>query len=333
MPKPHTWAKFFAGPAAATLLLSFLAAAEILRPDVLASSRTGQWPPLQRQATCFALFTVIALISALISARQKPPGQLRKAPRAVSALVGLGMFSLPSVLFLLTAPWIDGFARLALLTLTPLFAIVFEPYLGGDFTPNRPGQSGSGLQSSSRVAASLAAVAGAALVLPISIPSTFSGGVAFIGVVVASASGAAANCLAVRLANTHEQPSGEKVSSFTPFPVYTGVAATLSFALLSAFIERRAWNQQSWLPELAWSVCIDVPELLLLFWLMHRTTALRMTTRFIFSPLIAILAEAVFLRPVIERRMALGLLLMAIGASWLLFASEGTDEPQSLSLR
>lgn len=71
---------------------------------------------------------------------------------------------------------------------------------------------------------------------------------------------------------------------------------------------------------------LDLMAFALLFWLMRRMTAVRMTTRFLIAPLVANLIGLAFLRPGVQWRGWLGLLLIALGAGWLLFAPK--DEPE-----
>jgi drug/metabolite transporter (DMT)-like permease len=60
-------------------------------------------------------------------------------------------------------------------------------------------------------------------------------------------------------------------------------------------------------------------------------SAVRMTTRFVIAPLLTALFGIILLRPEITLRALLGLLLIAAGAAWLLFAPE--QEPNDPSLR
>ena len=69
----------------------------------------------------------------------------------------------------------------------------------------------------------------------------------------------------------------------------------------------------------------DLVALALLFWLMQRMSAVRMATRFLIAPLLTNLIGIALLRPGVHRRGWTGLLLIAIGSAWLLFAPK--DEP------
>ena len=81
------------------------------------------------------------------------------------------------------------------------------------------------------------------------------------------------------------------------------------------------------MPQLVWAVVVDLPALLLLFWLMRRMSATRMTTRFLIAPLMTNLMDLALLRPVVSGRAGLGLVLVAGSAGWLLLARE--DEPEA----
>ena len=65
-----------------------------------------------------------------------------------------------------------------------------------------------------------------------------------------------------------------------------------------------------------------MPAVILLFWLLPRITATRMTTRFLLAPLIAILISMALNQPRVELRVGLGILLIVAGAAWLLFAPD-----------
>jgi drug/metabolite transporter (DMT)-like permease len=97
--------------------------------------------------------------------------------------------------------------------------------------------------------------------------------------------------------------------------------------------ERPLWKWDTLPPELAWSAAVGLPGLLLLFWLMRWISAVRMTTRFVLAPLFAALFGLVFLRPTMGLRIWLGLLLVAAGAGWLLFAPEEAEGDVSLPLK
>jgi drug/metabolite transporter (DMT)-like permease len=134
---------------------------------------------------------------------------------------------------------------------------------------------------------------------------------------------AAANCGAVKVA--HELP-GNSIASLA---VIAGGTAATGFAAQSALTERMVWKWNTIAPELAWSAAVELPALLLLFWLMRRMSATRMTVRFVLAPLITILIGFVVQQPAIEPRTWLGLFLMTAAAIGILFAPDEVPEAGS----
>ena len=132
----------------------------------------------------------------------------------------------------------------------------------------------------------------------------------------------AANCLAVKAAA--ETP-------ITTMAAIAGATALTCFAILGPLLQREAWTFRGTGPELAWSAAVGLPGLLLLFWLMRRMSAVRMTARFVLAPLITALFGVILFRAEISLRALLGLLLVSTGAGWLLFAPD--EEPDGTSLR
>ena len=290
-------------PTGALLLLCLLWAAASLRSDLLlgTASQTNS-SPLLNQAILLALFAILAATMALVRRGIWPRG--RALLEAV--VLGAGLLALPALLVELAKARVDDSTRVALFSLVPVFAVVLEPYLGSPLqSPQRGG-----------LASALIAVAGTLLIFPVELPRAPMPTVAFCGVIVAVASVAAANCTAVRIAKNQMPPSLSGLAAIS-----TGSAAIL-LALASMAIEHCAWRAAH---IDAWTLP-DFLALTLLFWLMRRTSAVRMTTRFLIAPLTANLVALAFLRPGIQPRAWLGLLLIAIGSGWLLLARE--DEPK-----
>lgn len=295
--------KINAAPTAALLLLSFLWASASLRSDLLPNSTPPvDSSPFLTEATLLAVFAIVSAAAALVRKTQWPRGRAL----VLSALAGIGLFVAPAVLIAVAKGSIDESTRVALFSLVPIFAVVLEPHLG----------SASSIQQRGGLAAGLIAVVGTLLVFPLELPQTLPTAFAFAGIVLAVASIAAANCLAVRLVNDSSPPS-----TFSFAAVAAGSAALILIAL-SAIAERHA---QPALPINPWSA-FDLAGLALLFWLMRRMTAVRMTTRFLIAPLLANLIGLAFLRPGVQLRGWLGLSLIALGSGWLLLAP--AEEPE-----
>lgn len=295
------------------LLLCFLWSLGSLRSDLLPHPVVDILPPLERQVVPFALLAVVAAFIGVTRGAEWPRG------RQVldSMVVGLGLFAVPAGLIAFSKGWISDLTRVALFSLAPVFAVVLEPYIG----------RGSGQQARGGLLAALVAVVGTLCVFPVETPRSMAAGSALCAVILAAACVAAANCRAVAVAN---ESAG---NSTMPMAAIAGATAAAGLAAASALMERGAWRWDALAPELAWSAAVELPGLLLLFWLMRRLSAVRMMTRFVLAPLIAILISMVLLRPSVGLRTWLGLLLVAAGAGWLLCAREDGPEAGTLPLK
>ncbi len=168
--------------------------------------------------------------------------------------------------------------------------------------------------------AALVAVAGTLCIFPIDLPQSSEAGFGLFAVVLATACAAAGNCWGVCAASEAAD------QTMAPFAAITGSVAAIGLAGVSIFTERPVWNWRNFEPDLVWSAAVELPGLLLLFWLMRHMTATRMSTRFLIAPLIANVAGLIVLRARVSVRDGLGLLLIALSAGWLLFAKN--DEPE-----
>lgn len=295
---------------AGLLLLCLLWSLGPLRSDLLANL-VPNVQALERGAISLALLAVVAAV--LVTARRGT------WPRGMqvgnSVLIGLGLFVVPAVVVLLTRQWVPGMTRVVLFSLVPVFAVVFEPHIGG----------GAGQQGRGALAAAMAAMVGMLLVFPMETPSSIAAGFAFCALVLAAACIAAVNCRAVVVASSLH---GE---STAPVAAIAGATGALVLGAASAGTEAFVWRWDLLKLDLAWSVAVDLPALFLLFWLMRTMSAVRMTTRFVLAPLIAALIGMALLRPAVGLRAGVGLLLVALGTGWLLFApEEAADRNDSL---
>ena len=249
-----------------------------------------------------ALFAVISVAAVLARKARWPRGPAIGLP----VLVGIGLFVVPALPIEVAKAYVDDSTRVALFSLVPIFAVVLEPHLGA---PSASQQRGG-------LVAGLIAVVGTLLVFPLELPQTAAAAFAFGGIVAATASVAAANCFAVRIAS---EPAAPSIFAFAA--VATGSGA-VTLGVLSVLLDRHSLSVSIFDPWIAPGLL----TLALLFWLMRRMTAARMTTRFLIAPLLANLIGLAFLRPGVQWRGWLGLSLIAFGSSWLLFAP--ADEPE-----
>ena len=293
---------------AVLLLLCFLLALGAMRSDLFPDSTANSVPPMEREALPFAMLALVAAFVTTVGGAKWPRGQ----QLWVTVVISLGLFVAPAVLVYISHEWVSAFTRVALFSLTPVFTVVFEPYLG----------AGTGSHSRTGLMAALASVVGTLCVFPINLPTSIQAGAAFAAVIVAAVCLAAANCKAV------EVVSASPGIDLEPMAAIAGAAAALGLAVVSAVTEGLAWRVNA--SDFAWSTAVTLPSLFLLFWLMQRMIATRMTTRFVVAPLMAILISVAIDRPSIEPRTWIGLILISGGAGWLLFApDEKLDENSS----
>jgi drug/metabolite transporter (DMT)-like permease len=302
-------------PIAGLLLLSLLWSLDSLRADLFPhpASSLAAHPEtsLATGAISFFLFAILAALFATLRSAPWPPGnQLWSA-----AAVGIGLFAVPAVLVSLSSGWIAATTRVAIFSLVPVFAVVLEPYLVAESAP----------QSRSGLIGALAAVAGTLCIFPLQLPASLAAGSALTALLLAVVSVAAANCRAVHLAHASQ------AKTIAPIAATAALAAAAALAIASACIERTAWRADALLPQFGQAI-LALPSLVLLFWLMRRMTAARMTTRFVLAPFMAVLIGMALEQPSVGLRIGIGLLLVASGAAWLLFAPEQDTDNSSLHL-
>jgi len=300
------------------LLLSLLWAAGSLQSDLLPAIRSASDRSLAADSIPWMLLTVVAAVLAGITRVDSPSRtQLRRA-----VFIALGMFLVPMLLVHASGE-ATGFTRTVLSFMTPVFAAVFEPYLGPVCGSNatRPVQGA--------LFAAVLAVVGSLLVFPFAVPATVH---AFCNLALVTAAVlliAASNCSASRIAPI-------ELNHLAALAAVTGATTATGLLLLSALIEGPKMLSRTLIVEahsvhLLWMIAIQLPALFLLFWLFPRMSATQMTVRYLLGPLFAILLGASLLGSVqqIRIRTWLGLVLITCASAWLLL---GPDEAASATL-
>src|ERR1700761_492466 len=166
--------------AAALLLLCLLWTVGLLRQDALPDWSDSALPPLLGQAVPLGILGLIAYAFVMLRGYPRPGGRLL----LTAAAIGLGLFVFPALLIAGTQGIVHPLTRAALFALTPVFAVVLEPYLGR-------GQLSAG--ENRGLLAALVGFSGALCLFPVGIPESITSAVAFCAVIVASFSVAAAN--------------------------------------------------------------------------------------------------------------------------------------------
>jgi drug/metabolite transporter (DMT)-like permease len=299
-------------PVTALLLLCFLWSLGSLRSDLLPTIFAAGLPTFEREAIHLGALAIVAGMIALVVRAAWPRG--RQLWDAV--LVGLGLFVVPALLGEAAKDSIPDLTRVALYSLAPVFAVAFEPYLG------RLTES----QSKGGLLAALGCVLGTLGVFPLLIPRTLGGAGAFFTIILAVACVAATNCWTVRFVSELPLKSGAAAAAIA------GATGAVALTVASLVSEQPTWGGPIIGPEIAWTTAVELPALLLLFWLMRRMSAVRMTTRFVVAPLIVNIVGFLVLRPSLRLRAGLGILLIAASAGWLLSGREEEAEPGPLPL-
>ncbi|HWA94322.1 MAG TPA: hypothetical protein VG844_06940 [Terracidiphilus sp.] len=292
-------------PPAVLLTLSLLWALDSLRNDL--------WPGPFRAANRLPFFeheylrwTVLASAVVLLALVRRSKWPARRV-LFHATLTGLGIFVVPVLLIHACGGIVPDLTRVALFSLTPLLALVFEPFLGAAGLSNAKGG----------MAAALVLVAGAFFLFPFNLPNSMTLALANGLLLIAITVIAAANCWAVRIAHTPSAPST------LAWAAICAIATAFSFGVISLISQPSvAPTIQLW-PAALWVLLIDLPALLAFFWLLPRLTAARMTLRFALAPLFAALLSVIFFAPSVSLSAAAGLALMATGTGWMLFAPDG----------
>lgn len=286
---------------AGLLLLCVLWSLNSLRGDLAPSLAHHALPAYEHAAITLGLLALIAAIFAVLAKVQWPRG--RQVWGCIG--VGFGLFLAPELLIGLAQGQVAELERVAVFSLTPVFAIVLEPHLNGAVKPIR-----------GALLAALAAVAGALALFPLNPPVSAAALAGLLAVVAAAVCIAAANCFAVRLADAEP-----KLPLSTLIAVVAGASA-LAFAIAAVLRLQAHGENTATAAEFVWMVFVDLPALWLLFWLFKQTSAARMTVRFVLTPAITAVAALALEQPALQFRSIAGIVLLAGGALWLLLARE-----------
>jgi len=308
----------------ALILLGLLGCLATLRADLLPDLLPNLLPPLDRECLALGLFSLLSGIASVTSQARKsawPQGR----PLGLAILIGLGFFVVPTMLSEPTVGWISPITRAALFTLTPFFALIFAPYIMQE----------AGRQNGVSLPAAILAAAGTMLALPISMPASLPAIASFGAIGLAAACVAATTCLAVAVFHPHESASRarEPAPGIASFAAIATATACLGIGAIAAFREPHSWHLDALPSSLGWEAAIELPALLLFFWLIPRTTAPRIATRFTLTLLFPILIGAPLLGSHLTLRDWIGVAMMAAGTAYLLLARDQEPDSPGLSLR
>jgi hypothetical protein len=188
-------------------------------------------------------------------------------------------------------------------------------------------ESGTGEGSGVRglLMPALAGLAGILLVLPVDTPGSWRevgfAGAAVVGALVA----AAASVWMHRLLRDF---------SLVEAAVVCGAANAMYFLVVFAV---SGWGSAEWswsavAVEAVKAVCFDLPQVVLLLWLLWAVTPMRFAARFLLIPLLSVAEGFALMRPEVGLRVIGGAALVVFGA-WRLLTARRRDEEPGLMLR
>ncbi|NUQ28566.1 MAG: hypothetical protein HOQ35_08635 [Acidobacteriaceae bacterium] len=213
------------------------------------------------------------------------PLERSSSPRGIVS--ALGLFALP--LLLQQAAHLSGYTSAALWTLTPVLIVVIC------------GARSTGLRQEMLIAA-LAGVAGTLLILPFQFPVSPSDGLHWLIFLTGIASAAVASVMAPAAAGFRT----------------TGLLSA-AVVLWIATVARGPISLS--LPELLWILCIDLPAMFLLLWLLPQMRPEALSTRYLLPMAITILTSWIALHQQMTIRFASGVVLLLASSAGLILLS------------
>jgi drug/metabolite transporter (DMT)-like permease len=227
---------------------------------------------------------------------------------------GATLLALPQVLFAAADGAVSVFSVVLIYTLVPVIVVVFVGQ-----------RAGFGIQESTPalLGPALAGVAGAALLLPFTLPGSTAGVLWFIVMVMAAV---LAGIAAVKLHSLLEN-----VEIFRTLTIVSAAVAGLSLAF--ALVKRTPMKPAS--PkdvaiELASCLFLDGPVLLLTVWLLRTMSPVAFSSRYLFVPLVTIVEGFILVRPTLNWT-AVGAMLLAGGGLALMNSGNAGRESVPIS--
>ena len=215
-------------PALGLLLLSALWAIAWMRSDLFPQLGADVLSTAQSQAALFSIFAVVAASIAFVRGIEFPRGHSAWAP----AGIGVGLFVIPTGLVACAHGWVSNLDQIAVFSLTPILAVVLEPYL----------QDNDLRQGEGALMSALIAITGILCLFPLDLPNSLRAGLAWCALLASVFSIAATNCLAVNLARSLPE------RSTVPIAAQAAAASALCFAAAALFAPRVPWRLSVLLP-------------------------------------------------------------------------------------
>jgi drug/metabolite transporter (DMT)-like permease len=229
------------------------------------------------------------------------------------AVAGVGFWGVPACLIYWVGSGIPSVVISAAFALLPVVVVLVAS--SGGATQDK----GEGWGS---LAPALAAFGGVLLLLPVDLPGSVRGqlmlAVACVAVVLVAVSGVW----------MHRLMQGVAIAETVVIVCF----ANAVFLLVCGLVERDFAGGSGLTAMLSLSTCIDLIQIVLVFWLLREMSPVRFAARYLVIPLLTVVEGYVVLRPEVTARMVAGAALLTGGAVWILF-SKAPDDEVILSLR
>jgi drug/metabolite transporter (DMT)-like permease len=245
-------------------------------------------------------------------------GRLRvlgsKLPWVRLGVAGVGFWGVPACLIHWFGSGIPSVVISAAFAVLPVVVVLVASSVG--VTQGK----GEGWGS---LAPALAAFGGVLLLLPVDLPGSVRGqltlAVACVAVVLVAVSGVW----------MHRLMQGGAIAETVVIVCF----ANAVFLVVCGLVERDFAGGWSGLAAmLSLSTCIDLVQIVLVFWLLREMSPVRFAARYLVIPLLTVVEGYVVLRPELTARMVVGAALLTGGAARIL-VSKAPDDEAILSLR
>jgi drug/metabolite transporter (DMT)-like permease len=264
----------------------------------------------ERQVILFA----VAGVGAIAFSRKKLRTAGRRLPWVRMVVAGVSFWGVPACLIHGTGSGVPSITISATFALLPA-VVVLVTTIDGTIWGQGDGWG--------YLVPALAAFGGILLLLPVGLPESVRGQLGstlvFVAVIL----------VAVSSVWMHRLMQGVAIAE-TMFIVCFANAAFLAICGLVARDFVGGWAGLR--TVLSLSSCVDLIQVILVFWLLREMQPVRFAARYLVIPLLTVVEGYVVLRPEVTARMVVGAVLLVGGTVWVLF-SKASDDEVILSLR
>ena len=278
------------------LVLCLLRASAWIIPSTSASL-----PETEKQAIVYGIIG----IGALLFARRRLFNRLQTTTWTSLSVSSVGLFGLPVVVI--------GWARGSVTEtgISALFAAV--PAVVAMVVAN--GTGGVGFMF---LTPALVAFGGALLFLPVGLPESFHGDLRLAGLIFAILLVGVASVRMFRLLQQVE---------YLDAVIAIGLSNAIFLAIFSLANGSLVWRWNQLTQIISVASLIDLAEIALLIWLLREMPPIRLSARYLLTPLITVIEGYVLLQPQMTTRLLVGAALLTAGTAWILFSPAEENEP------